>query len=236
MNWGDFGVLAIILGFGLIGLKMGFILSVFKIASYFLSIWISLKFYPIVAEMLMKTQIFESIKNTIFNNLLKQKGTLISQAGEQVKQTAANTIVESLPLPEFLKGSIVNKIPDPGKLIDVEKIIETISGELAKMIIFILSMVLIYIVVRIAIVIVKYLLKGVTKLPVIKQLDKTGGLILGAFEGLLTVYIIFAVLMLFNSAPSFRQIHETIEASKIARYFYENNLIIDFMFPGKGIY
>ena len=100
MNLSDFVVLVIILGFGLMGLKMGFILSIFKIASYFVSIWISLKFYPKVAEILMKTQIFENIKNSIFNNLLKQ-GALISQAGEQVKQAAANTVVERLPLPEF---------------------------------------------------------------------------------------------------------------------------------------
>jgi len=57
MNLSDFVVLVIILGFGLMGLKMGFILSIFKIASYFVSIWISLKFYPKVAEILMKTQI-----------------------------------------------------------------------------------------------------------------------------------------------------------------------------------
>lgn len=49
MNLSDFVVLVIILGFGLMGLKMGFILSIFKIASYFVSIWISLKFYPKVA-------------------------------------------------------------------------------------------------------------------------------------------------------------------------------------------
>jgi hypothetical protein len=154
---------------------------------------------------------------------------------EQVKQAAANTVVERLPLPEFLKGSIVNQIPDPGKLIDVSKVMETISGELAKIIIYILSMILLYVFVRIAIIIVKYLLKGITKLPVVKQIDKLGGFALGAVEGLLTVYIVFAILMLFNSSPSFRNVYETIEASKIARFFYENNFIVDFMFPGKAI-
>ena len=79
------------------------------------------------------------------------------------------------------------------------------------------------------------MLKGITKLPVVKQIDKLGGFALGAVEGLLTVYIVFAILMLFNSSPSFRNVYETIEASKIARFFYENNFIVDFMFPGKAI-
>ncbi|NSW90018.1 MAG: CvpA family protein [Firmicutes bacterium] len=235
MNLSDIAVVAIILGFALVGLKTGFILSIFKIASYFISIWISLKFYPKVAELLMKTKLFENIKTSILDNLLKQKAELISQTGQQVKEAAVNTVIEKLPLPEFLKGNIINQVPEPGKLIDVNKVMEIISGELAKIIIYIISMVLLYLAVRIAIVIVKHLLEGITKLPVFKQLDKLGGFALGAVEGLLTVYIVFAILMLFNSVPSFRQIHDAIGTSTIAKFFYENNFIIDFMFPGKGI-
>lgn len=235
MNLSDFIVLAIIMVFGFIGFKIGFVLSIFKIASYFISIWISLKFYPKVADIFMETKVFENIKESILNNLLMQKGVLISQTGEQVKQAAVDTIVEKMPLPKFLKDDIVNRIPDPEKIIDINKVMEIISRELAKIIIYILSMVLLYILVRIAIVVAKYLLKGITQLPVLKQLDKLGGFALGAFEGLLTIYVIFAILMLFNSSPSFRQVYEIIETSKIAKFFYENNFIVDFMFPSKVI-
>lgn len=191
MNLSDFIVLAIIMVFGFIGFKIGFVLSIFKIASYFISIWISLKFYPKVADIFMETKVFENIKESILNNLLMQKGVLISQTGEQVKQAAVDTIVEKMPLPKFLKDDIVNRIPDPEKIIDINKVMEIISRELAKIIIYILSMVLLYILVRIAIVVAKYLLKGITQLPVLKQLDKLGVL----HWELLKVYLPFMLFL-----------------------------------------
>ncbi|HOJ11091.1 MAG TPA: DUF5711 family protein [Clostridiales bacterium] len=57
----------------------------------------------------------------------------------------------------------------------------------------------------------KALLDGITQLPLIKQFNKLGGFVFGALEGLLTVYIIFAVIMLFNSSPSFITVYKTIE-------------------------
>ncbi|HOJ10510.1 MAG TPA: CvpA family protein [Clostridiales bacterium] len=233
MNWSDLAVAAIIIGFGLIGLNAGFMLSVFKIASYFLSIWLSFKLYPKVSQLLMNTAIFENIKNAIFDNLLKQKGALINGAGEQVKQAAADMVINKLPLPEFLKNNLTSQIPDPAKLIDITKVMESISGELAKIIIQILSMLLLYISIRIILIICKYLLEGISKLPLFKQIDKLGGFALGAMEGLLTVYIVCAVLMLFNTTPSFRPVYEAIEKSMFAKFFFEKNFIIDFMFPGK---
>ena len=233
MNWADVGVLVIIVGFGLIGLNAGFILSVFKIASYFLSIWLSFRFYPKVSQLLMSTTIFENIKDAILNNLILQKGEILAKAGEQVKQAAIDTIVNKLPLPEFLKDSIVKQIPEPDKLVDIPKAMETISSELAEIIISVLSLIILYIGIRIALIIFRHLLEGITKLPILKQIDKLGGFALGALEGLLTVYIVCAVLMLFNASPTYVKIYEVIEQSVIAKLFFENNIIMNFMFPGK---
>ena len=61
-------------------------------------------------------------------------------------------------------------------------------------------------------------------------MDKIGGFAFGAIEGLLTVYIIFAFLMLFVSAPVFKGFFEAVETSAIAKFFYQNNLIMDWMF------
>ena len=234
MNWADIGVLIIITGFALIGLNAGFILSIYKIASYFLSIWLSFKLYPKVSQVLMNTKIFENIKNTILNNLLLQKSEILVKAGEQAKQSAIDSIVNKLPLPEFLKSNIIKQIPEPEKLIDIPKAMDAISAELAKIIVSILSLIVLYIGIRIALIILRYLLEGITKLPLFKQIDKLGGFTLGALEGLLTVYIVCAILMLFNASPTYVKIYEVIEQSTIAKYFFENNFIINFMFPNKN--
>jgi len=115
--------------------------------------------------------------------------------------------------------------------VDVNKIIDAISGELAKVVIDIMSLVLLYILIRLALVFVRTILQGIARLPVFKQMDKLGGFAFGAVEGLMTVYIIFAIIMLFNAAPQFKPVFETVDSSTLARFFYQNNFIIEWMFP-----
>ncbi len=234
MNLADIGVLSVIIGFGLIGLRTGLILSIFKIASYFLSVFLSIKLYPHFSKIIADSALFYNINNAILNNLLLQRAEAIKQAGEQAKQATVDAIVNKLPLPEFLKTYIVSHIPETSELIDINKAMEAISVQITNIIISIISLVILYIAIRIALVIAKHILEGITQLPIIKQFNKLGGFIFGAVEGLLTVYIIFAVIMLFNSSPTFLKVYEIINQSMFAKYFFENNFIINFMFPDRA--
>ena len=111
MNWVDLLVLGIIIGFGIIGLINGFIFSIFKVVSFFLSIIISIKFYPIVADFFMKTPLYTYIQESILKNLLLQK-LQSPEANAEIKKAAADKIINSLNLPGFLKGSLIDQIPD----------------------------------------------------------------------------------------------------------------------------
>jgi len=230
MNWIDLVVLAVILGFGLIGLASGFVNTVFKIASFFLSIFLAVKFYPAVAEMLKKTSLFSTIKGSILKSLFHQNQSLIQGVNGKVEQAAASSVIDNLPIPGFLKGILLGRVSDASSVMNMEKIADLISNELSIIIISIISLVLLYILIRVGLAFVRVILKGICKLPVFKQIDKLGGFTLGAIEGLLTVYILLAVLMLFNSSPQFESIFKAMNGSILATYFYEHNFIIDWMF------
>lgn len=232
MNWCDFVVGGIIVIFGIIGIANGFILSVFKIASFFASVIISVKFYPKVAEILMNTQIYAAIKASILKNLLQQSAALAPQTDSTVKEAAAETVVEHLKLPGFLKHNIIDKLPNPTQLFDINKIMDTVSGEIAELVISILSLILLYVIVRIGLLFLKVVLKGIARLPIFKQMDKLGGLAFGAVEGLLTIYVIFAILVLFNASAAFRPFFEALDDSIVAKFLYQNNFIISWAFPG----
>lgn len=225
MNWSDYAVIGIILLFAAIGLMNGFILSVFRIASFFVSIIASIKFYPVVADFLLGTEIYTNIKQSIFNGLQKQLPDMASQ------EAAAGSVIDNLNLPEMMKGFIVEKIPDMSAMVDIKRILDIISGELAKMAIDVISLIALYLLIRIGLFFLKFIFQGIAKLPLFKQLDKLGGLALGALEGLLTVYILCAILMLFNAAPQSQPVFEAIDSSIFARHFYENNFIIDWAIP-----
>lgn len=231
MNWSDLLVIAIIGGFAFIGYKNGFIYTMFRICSFFVSAILAVKTYPWMAKILMKTSIYTNIKNTIFKNLLISQQAQTPALDNQAKQAAADAVISNLKLPGFLKDTIAKNLPNPSSLIDVTKIVDAISTEITKVVIDIIALVAIYIIIRIALIFLRTLLQGIAKLPLFKQLDKLGGISFGAIEGLLTIYIIFAVLMLFNSSPSFKSTFDAINSSAIAKFFYQNNFIISWMFP-----
>jgi uncharacterized membrane protein required for colicin V production len=232
INWCDLFVLLVVGGFGIIGLKNGFVYSIFRLASFFVSIAASVKFYPKVAEILMKAGLYTSVKASILKSLLSQQSELIPKADGAIKDATADTIINRLQLPSFFKDIVVDRIPKASTIIDAGKVMDIISSELAKIAIDIISLILIYILIRIALVFVRLIFQGVAKLPVFKQMDKLGGFAFGAVEGMMTVYILFAVIIIFNAAPQLRPVFEMVDSSSLARFFYQNNFVIEWMFPG----
>lgn len=226
MNWTDIAVLVIIVLFMIIGLKNGFLYSVFRLLSYALSVIFAIKFYPVLSSMLQETIIYTNIKTAIVKGILKQQSDNVSA----IKESTAQTIVDGLKLPGFIKDSILKNVAEKD-IFGIQKILDTVGSELALLVINILSVILIYIIIRFALVFARAIIKTIAKIPVFKQLDKTGGLILGTLEGFLVVYILCAVLILFSAFPKFASTIDNIEGSQFANYFYQNNFIVSWMSP-----
>lgn len=232
MNWSDYIVIALIIVFAIIGLNKGFVMSVFKIVSFFICIYASIKFYPALARILEKTPIYGGIKDSIVKNLLLWGQETSASSIATVSGTAgAEAMIGPLPLPDFFKKTMIEKLPSPSQLIDVQGIVNAIGDELTKMIIAVISLIALYVVLRVVLSFAGIILKSVSKLPLFKQVDKLGGLMLGAIQGFLAIYVVCALLVLFNSNPQFSMIFNTLDSSLFAGWFYENNFIINWMFP-----
>lgn len=226
MNWTDIAVFIIIAAFTVIGLKNGFLYSVFRLLSYILSVIFAIKFYPVLSGMLQNTVLYTNIKTAVIKGIIKQQTENISA----IKDRTAQSIVDGLKLPGFIKDSILENIT--GKdIFGLQKIMDAIGSEIAMLVINILSVILIYVIIRIALVFARVIIKTISRLPVFKQLDKTGGFVLGAIEGVLVVYIICAVLILFSAFPKFSSTIDDLENSQFANYFYQNNFIVSWISP-----
>ncbi len=231
MNWIDFIVIGLIAAFAIVGLFKGFIMSIYKLVAFVVCIFASIKFSPAVAQIISKTSVYDWIKNTIVKNL-PLIGKEAFASSEAVSGAAgAETVLGTLPLPEFFRKSLLGKLPSASELINTEGIVNAIGDELAKMIVSVLSLIVLYIVLRVILAFVGLLLKGISELPVFKQVNKLGGFILGALQGFLAIYILCAILVLFNSNPGFEPIFDGLGTSLFARGFYENNFIINWLFP-----
>ncbi len=232
MNWSDFVVIGIIVAFAVIGLFKGFIMSVYRLVSFVVCVFLSIKLSPVLARILEKTSVYDGIKGMIVRNLETWSKSAFSSPSAVTTGTAgAETILGTMPMPDVLKSSLLNNLPSPSELIDVNGIVNAIGDGLADMVLSVLCLIVLYFVLRLIMGALGMLLRKISELPVFKQVNKVSGLLLGALQGFITVYILFAVLTLFNFNPAFAPIFEGLESSMLAAGFYENNIIINFLFP-----
>jgi len=197
-----------------------------------LCIFLSIKLSPVLARLVQNTPIYESIKRAIVNNLeVWSRNTASAPQAAEAGVKGAERVVGAIPLPDILRSSVLSKLPAPSEMLDIGSILDAVGQELAARIISVMSLVVVFFILQIVFAFAGRLLNGVARLPLLRQVNMLGGLILGALQGILAVYILFAVLMLFHSNPGFAPVFNGIESSMIASMFYRDNIIINFLFP-----
>lgn len=196
----DLIVILIIALFTFIGYKQGLIKSAIKIASFFIAIIIALVLYKPVSTLI--------INNTTIDDKIE------------------NTIIEKIT-PEGMKpedeASQATKIPQ-GFIVEANNSIKDIANTTTIKIIEVCTVLVLYIIARIALKFVAALGDLIAKIPILKQFNKLGGTIFGLIKGLLIVYVILAVVYLIS--PLLKEdTSNKIEKSMLTKNMYNNNLI-----------
>lgn len=146
----DLIVVAIILLFTFLGYKQGLVKAAIKILSFFIAIIVALAMYkPISKIIINKTSIDDNIKSTIIDKLEVQE--INSDDGLQLTNGITNKMVSG-----------------------ANSTIEEIAGEFSTKLIELAVLLIIFIVIRIIIRFISALTDLITKLPLIKQINKAG--------------------------------------------------------------
>lgn len=197
----DVCVVAIVAGFMYIGYRSGFMRSFVKIASYIVSIIISFFMYPAISDLLVKTPLYEKLVE-----LINQKYQL----------------QPLIDVPTDTFGILQNYINQ-----GVQTATAGIAEAIATLLINILAFVIVLVLSKLVIRIVGKIFNIFTKLPVIKQFNRLGGMIMGGMSGVLVLYIACAVLFLFSPLDPHSRIAYEVENSTFASEIYENNIILN---------
>ena len=88
----------------------------------------------------------------------------------------------------------------------------------------------IYIVARLLLFIISIFAKGITKLPILKQIDKTGGVIYGILQGALVIYILLGIVSLMSVIWGSNPIVNAVSQSYFGATIYNNNIILKLIF------
>jgi uncharacterized membrane protein required for colicin V production len=105
-------------------------------------------------------------------------------------------------------------------------VIENASREISIIIINIIVFLALLIVSRIILTFVKAIADLITKIPVIKQFDELGGGLYGALRAAVIILILFTIISVILPLVQENNILAIINESILAKYIYENNIII----------
>jgi len=237
MNWLLILALAIIGVCAFAGWRMGFVKSVFSLLSTIAVIIITILVSPLVTNMLKSN---ETISGTIQDKLeqvIDLSGVAENLSTEEEKDPTA--FIDGLNLPESIKNTIKDSLADTmeekkeeaaafvgDKLNSLE---EYICELLTNIILNALGFFITFIIAAVGIALLCFVLDLLSKLPVLHQINTLAGIIMGALEGLVILWIVFIVITMLGSTSFGQACMTMISESKILSFLYDSNILSKFL-------
>jgi len=234
MGWVMVTIIALIAGFTLLGLKRGFVKVVIGLASMFIAIvGAALLTKPVGAFLDKNTGIRASIDKTIVSFVDEQ----IENAKQEAMKAAGVKDESELKVEDLIKK--IDELSLPASVRDViaeaakkdvaaaghaaaKEAAEKLSDAVINGIAFIGC----FIVLLIALIIIGNTLNVVAKLPVLHQLNGVLGGLLGFVEGIVAVWLFFAVIMAFAGQDWAQDALKQINDNDLLSGFYIINPIL----------
>ena len=195
----DIIILLIIAGAAVIGYRKGLIRSVFNLGDHFVSLAAAAFSYPMVSKKLSETQLYDKISEYV------------------TQKVSAGGFINTEALPEFMRQTAQAGI---------DAAVENTASSVTDLIVTIISVIIVFVVVKFVLGIASKTLNSFAKLPVIKGFNKLGGFVFGILSGVIIVYVVLAVAAMFPQS----QITDFIAQGSFAQSMYNNNLIMKCIF------
>lgn len=211
MNWMLVIVLVIIILNALTGLKVGLTKILFSLFSFIIAMAISVWISPVVNNMLKN--------NEKFYEKTKQKMEAILFEGLE-NIDGIDELIGELPLPKSIKESLIKNKSQ--KETNAKSYIAAHVTDIAlKAMSFIIS----FVVVFIGLWVISIALNIISKLPILNQINKLAGLLVGGLQGLVVVWIIFTIVTMFSGTELGSTAFKQIESSSILSFLYDKNIL-----------
>lgn len=131
--------------------------------------------------------------------------------------------LKELPYPEYMLEEVEEAIDGSGNLTDMAAAV--VANQIFNAIVYICLNIVVYIIIRIVI----GTFDVVTKLPVIKELNKLAGFAVGLMEGVLLVWLLCLALQACGSESWAQETFVQINDSSFLSWIYNHNLLAGYM-------
>ncbi|PKM49468.1 MAG: hypothetical protein CVV02_16125 [Firmicutes bacterium HGW-Firmicutes-7] len=226
LSYLDYIFIGIIVLTAIVAFGRGLIKTIYSFFSLIIGMGVAYTIYPKVTAFLIKhTNIYGVMVAKIIKAL-----KLEELAQNKISPSDQLEVIDKLKVPQFLKVVLrENKNIEIYDLLKATKLEEYIGGTIATIALNALAFLLVVILTVIILKVVSHALDIVSKLPVIHQLNKIGGLLIGCVQGIVFVWLVCIALSFIVSQQADDKLFLLIERSPLVKYFYNNNLLVTFI-------
>lgn len=208
----DLIIVAVMLLFIFLGYKKGLTGSLIKLLSFVIAIVLAVILYKPVGNVVIENTTIDDNIRTSLNE------TFGVQENKQEEKNEEN-------VPSSIMNNINKEIENA-----TDEVKTNVIDETTKTLVYVESAIVIFLAVKVVLLIVSLFTSQITKLPIIRQVDKIGGLAYGAIEGVVIVYAILAVISLTSVIWANNAVVMAIGKSTLGEMLYNNNIILNLLF------
>ncbi|AKL97357.1 hypothetical protein CACET_c39310 [Clostridium aceticum] len=181
MKWVDLLIVATLLINTMLGYKKGLILTLFSLGSYIVAVLVAKTYYVQLAAWIKNSPSFggriqQFVEGQLSFYLPKGVGT--------VSEFSEKKIVEEIGFPDFIQNYLLKEFSIEtytNQTMEIAKL--HFQSLVVNLFINIISMIILFILVRTLILVIGYLINGVFEIPILETMNRLGGGILGIIRG-----------------------------------------------------
>ncbi len=214
-------VLLILGGFGLHGYMRGLVRVLFSLAAVFAAICIATAFEPYTAQFLQnQTPLYDTVKERCTEYLQAS----LEQGNQHEAKGHGDVAVLGVKLPEEISQILGEDVlGQAGGMLEDAGIYIRAGEFVADQVVHRLAWAINFIVVLVLLALAVHFLDVLAKLPVLRNINRIGGLAVGLLEGLIVVWIVFLAVVLCQGTEFGRELMSSIETNAFLRFLHDNN-------------
>ncbi len=211
------------------GKQRGFLKSSYNILSFVITAILILTLQQPFCDYLSGSTLGENIRIKVNEQVLGSAEKDSAKIEGTDDAETAIKVGEVMGLPSFMMNFLDEKLQKQTEAVETMKndALTTLSAAVTELILKIISILLLFVMVRVCVFLLLHILNIIFKMPILKSINSILGIAIGTVNGLIVIYIICAVITLLIPTDSVGSIVNMIDSTLITKYFYHNNLLIE---------
>ena len=203
------------------GYKKGFMKTVFALVSWVVVLMACNIATPMVTDFLMEET---EIAVTITQALEEKINEMIAESG--VLQMEEN-------IPDELQAALLGEAGGFEEILNSGGEMIVNSTSIVYTLVWIVAVILVIVVTRVALMLIDFVLGIAAKLPIIGSLDKVLGVLCGGAKGLLVCWLLLAVVGVLSITGANTDLAAYITQSQFLTWMQDNNFILNMFVAGQ---